>query len=68
MSYDGESDVLHTFSAVATPDWAHTYFLGIFYYFLELFLEAHDFLKEAQKSKNYFIILFYCAMGTPRGS
>ena len=38
--------------AVATPAWAHTYFLGIFYYFLELFLETHDFLKEAQKSKN----------------
>ena len=33
--------------AVAALGWAHIYFSGILYYFLEL-LEAHDFLKEAQ--------------------
>ena len=53
--------------AVATPVWAHTYLLGIFYYFLELFLEAHDFLKEAQKVKDLNCYIIYCAMGTPKG-
>ena len=44
--------------AVAALGWAHIYFLGIFYYFLEL-LEAHDFLKEAQfhSLKNYINLL-----------
>ena len=57
MSHDDESDVLHTSPAVAALDWAHTYFLRIFYYFLELFWEAHDFLKEAQSQR---IKLLYC--------
>ena len=54
--------------AVAAPNWAHTYFLAFLYYFLELFLEAHDFLKEAQKVKELNCYIIYCAMGTPKGS
>ena len=53
--------------AIAAPDWAHTYFLGIFYYFLELFLEARDFLKEAQKVKDLNCYIIYYAMETPKG-
>ena len=52
MIHDDESDVLPPSPAVAAPEWAHIYFWAFLYYFLELFWEAHDFLKEAQKSKN----------------
>ena len=37
--------------AVVVPDWAHIYFGALLYYILELFWEAHDLLKEAQKSE-----------------
>ena len=53
--------------AVAALDWAHTYFGHFIIIFWCSFLEAHDFLKEAQKSKNLIVILFIVPWGHPKG-
>ena len=47
-------------SAVAAPDWAHTYFLGHFYIIFWSFWEAHDFLKEAQFHSLKNILFLLC--------
>ena len=52
--------------AVTTPDWAHTYFLGIFILFSGAFWEAHDFLKEAQSQKIKILFYFILLWGTQR--
>ena len=51
--------------AVAALGWAHIYFSGILYYFLEL-LEAHDFFKEAQLYIEKIILFLLCHGETQR--
>ena len=51
--------------AVVALGWAHIYFSGILYYFLEL-LEAHDFLKEAQFHSLKIILFLLCHGDTQR--
>ena len=51
--------------AVAAPNWAHTYFWGIFYIILWSFWEAHDFL-EAQSQKIKILYCFIMPWGTQR--
>ena len=53
-------------SAVAAPDWAHTYFWAFLYYFLELW-EAHDFLKEVQSQRIKLLYYFIVPWGHPEG-
>ena len=52
--------------AVATPDWAHTYFFRHFYIIFWSFWEAHDFLKEAQSKKIKILYYFIVPWGTHR--
>ena len=52
-------------TAIAAPDWAHTYFLGIFILFSGAFWEAHDFL-EAQSQKIKILYYFIVPWGTQR--
>ena len=48
-----------SYPAVAALGWAHIYFSGRLYYFLEL-LEAHDFLREALFCNLKIILLLLC--------
>ena len=59
MSHDDESDFLRTFSAVAAPDWAHTYFLGIFILFSGAFgrLMISSRTHKVKELKYYIILL-----------
>ena len=52
--------------AVAAPNWAHTYFWGILYYFLEL-LGGSRFPQGGAKVKELNFYIIYCAMGKPKG-
>ena len=49
------------FPAVATPDWADTYFFGALF-------GGSRFPQGGTKVKELNCYIIYCAMGTPKGS
>ena len=53
---------------VAAPDWAHTYFLGIFLLFSGALFGGSRFPQGGTKVKELNCYIIYCAMGTPKGS